>query len=139
MVDRSSSLSFLVCPSGPTASGRDVISLERWGNDAPERGSGEWTSPASDRRDAEHAVSNGRTLRSRRFRRLGCQLFPWAVKRPSWWGDRDLVTPIEMARHEASTTPWATLVVVAGAAHSVQLRSTNPAVLRVVSRFLLTP
>jgi pimeloyl-ACP methyl ester carboxylesterase len=52
-------------------------------------------------------------------------------------GDRDLVTPIELAQHEAARAPRATLVVIAGAGHSVQFRSANPAGFRTVNRFLL--
>jgi pimeloyl-ACP methyl ester carboxylesterase len=48
-----------------------------------------------------------------------------------------LVTPIELAQHEAARAPRATLVVIAGAGHSVQFRSANPAGFRTVNRFLL--
>jgi pimeloyl-ACP methyl ester carboxylesterase len=54
-------------------------------------------------------------------------------------GDRDLVTPIELARYEAAGARSATLVVVAGAGHSVQFRSVGHAGLRAIQRFLLAP
>jgi pimeloyl-ACP methyl ester carboxylesterase len=37
-------------------------------------------------------------------------------------GDRDLSTPLEWARDEAASAPLARLVIVHGAAHSVQTR-----------------
>jgi pimeloyl-ACP methyl ester carboxylesterase len=52
-------------------------------------------------------------------------------------GDRDLVTPIELAQHESASAPRATLVVVAGAGNSVQFRSANDTALRALTRFLL--
>jgi len=52
-------------------------------------------------------------------------------------GDRDLATPIEWARYEAAGAPRATLVVVAGAGHSVQTRSVSDAGRRAIYRFLL--
>ena len=52
-------------------------------------------------------------------------------------GDRDVVTPIEWARHEAASAPRATLVVVAGAGHTVQFRSISNAGKRAINRFLL--
>jgi pimeloyl-ACP methyl ester carboxylesterase len=51
--------------------------------------------------------------------------------------DRDLVTPIEMARHEAASAPRATLVVVAGAGHAVQFRAASDTGRRAINRFLL--
>jgi pimeloyl-ACP methyl ester carboxylesterase len=54
-------------------------------------------------------------------------------------GDRDLVTPIELARYEAAGAPRATLVVVAGAGHSVQFRAVSDAGKRAINRFLLAP
>jgi pimeloyl-ACP methyl ester carboxylesterase len=52
-------------------------------------------------------------------------------------GDRDLVTPIELARYEAAGARRARLVVSAGAGHSVLFRGARPAGLRAVYRFLL--
>jgi pimeloyl-ACP methyl ester carboxylesterase len=54
-------------------------------------------------------------------------------------GDRDLITPIELARREATAAPRATLVVVAGAGHSVQFRAVSDAGKRAINRFLLAP
>jgi fermentation-respiration switch protein FrsA (DUF1100 family) len=47
-------------------------------------------------------------------------------------GDRDLITPIEWARHEAAGAPRATLLIVAGAGHSVQFRAVSARVTVVV-------
>jgi pimeloyl-ACP methyl ester carboxylesterase len=51
-------------------------------------------------------------------------------------GRRDLSTPPAWAREEAAHAPGGQLVAVAGAGHSVQLRARNPAVRRMLSRFL---
>ncbi len=51
-------------------------------------------------------------------------------------GERDLSTPRVWARAEAALAPRGQLLAVAGAGHSVQLRARNPAVRRVLARFL---
>jgi pimeloyl-ACP methyl ester carboxylesterase len=51
-------------------------------------------------------------------------------------GERDLSTPLEWARQEASRAPEGRLVAVAGAGHSVQLRARDPAVRRILAGFL---
>lgn len=54
-------------------------------------------------------------------------------------GDRDMVTPIAWARYEAASARRATLVVVAGAGHSVQFRAVSDTGRRAINRFLLAP
>ena len=51
-------------------------------------------------------------------------------------GDRDLSTPVEWLREEAAVTPDATVVVVPGAGHSVQIRARDDAGRDAVARFL---
>jgi pimeloyl-ACP methyl ester carboxylesterase len=51
-------------------------------------------------------------------------------------GSRDLSTPLEWARREASLAPRGRLVVVAGAGHSVQMRAVSEEGRRAVARFL---
>jgi pimeloyl-ACP methyl ester carboxylesterase len=51
-------------------------------------------------------------------------------------GDRDLSTPLAWARAEAAMSPDGRLIEVHGAGHSVQLRARDPAVRRMVARFL---
>jgi pimeloyl-ACP methyl ester carboxylesterase len=51
-------------------------------------------------------------------------------------GERDLSTPLAWARAEAAKAPDGRLVAVAGAGHSVQLRARDPAVRRILGRFL---
>jgi pimeloyl-ACP methyl ester carboxylesterase len=53
-------------------------------------------------------------------------------------GERDLSTPLAWARAEAALAPRRELLVVPGAGHSVQLRARDPAVRRVLARFLST-
>jgi pimeloyl-ACP methyl ester carboxylesterase len=54
-------------------------------------------------------------------------------------GGHDLSTPLEWARQEAAKAPDGRLVVVPTSGHSVQLRSENGAVRRILARFLATP
>jgi pimeloyl-ACP methyl ester carboxylesterase len=54
-------------------------------------------------------------------------------------GARDLSTPLAWARREQAQAPEGRLVTVPGAGHSVQLRARNPAVSRVLARFLAQP
>lgn len=54
-------------------------------------------------------------------------------------GDRDLSTPLEWLYAQAAVTPRAQVVVVPGAAHSVQSRAANDAGRRAVYDFLLHP
>jgi pimeloyl-ACP methyl ester carboxylesterase len=51
-------------------------------------------------------------------------------------GERDLSTPLAWAREEAARAPQGQLVAVPGAGHSVQLRAADPAVRRLLQRFL---
>lgn len=51
-------------------------------------------------------------------------------------GERDLSTPLAWARQEAAHTPDGRLLAVPGAGHSVQLRARDPAVRRLLARFL---
>jgi pimeloyl-ACP methyl ester carboxylesterase len=51
-------------------------------------------------------------------------------------GARDLSTPLEWARIEASKAPDGRLVVLAKAGHSLQIRAAGPEVRQVVARFL---
>lgn len=51
-------------------------------------------------------------------------------------GERDLSTPLAWARAEAAMAPDGHLVEVPGAGHSVQLRARDPAVRRLLARFL---
>lgn len=52
-------------------------------------------------------------------------------------GDRDLSTPVEWLREQATRTPTPTVVIVPGAGHSVQNRATDDAGRQAVYRFLL--
>jgi pimeloyl-ACP methyl ester carboxylesterase len=52
-------------------------------------------------------------------------------------GDRDLSTPLEWARAEAELAPRGRLVVVPGAAHSIQMRERGDAGRRALQEFLL--
>jgi pimeloyl-ACP methyl ester carboxylesterase len=54
-------------------------------------------------------------------------------------GERDLSTPLAWARREQAQAPEGRLVPVPGAGHSVQLRARDPAVGRVLARFLAQP
>jgi pimeloyl-ACP methyl ester carboxylesterase len=51
-------------------------------------------------------------------------------------GQHDLSTPLAWARQEAALAPNGRLVAVPGAGHSVQLRARDPAVRRILARFL---
>ena len=51
-------------------------------------------------------------------------------------GERDLSTPLAWAREEAASAPDGQLVPVPGAGHSIQLRARDPAVRRILARFL---
>jgi pimeloyl-ACP methyl ester carboxylesterase len=51
-------------------------------------------------------------------------------------GERDLSTPLAWASQEAAQAPDGTLVAIPGAGHSVQLRARDPAVQRILARFL---
>jgi pimeloyl-ACP methyl ester carboxylesterase len=53
-------------------------------------------------------------------------------------GQRDLSTPLAWARAEAREAPGGRLFAVPGAGHSVQLRARDPAVRRILARFLGT-
>ena len=52
-------------------------------------------------------------------------------------GDRDLSTPLEWAREEAAHTPLGKLVIVHGAAHSIQNREPGDQGRKAVFAFLL--
>jgi pimeloyl-ACP methyl ester carboxylesterase len=52
-------------------------------------------------------------------------------------GDRDLSTPLEWAREEAARAPLAQLVIVHGAAHSVQTREPGDQGRQALYSFLL--
>jgi pimeloyl-ACP methyl ester carboxylesterase len=51
-------------------------------------------------------------------------------------GDRDLSTPLALARDEARRAPKGQLVVVHGAGHSTQLRATAPTARAALATFL---
>jgi pimeloyl-ACP methyl ester carboxylesterase len=51
-------------------------------------------------------------------------------------GEHDLSTPLAWAREEANKAPDGRLVLVPGAGHSVQTRAHDPAVRRILIRFL---
>ncbi len=52
-------------------------------------------------------------------------------------GDRDLVTPYELLYEQAESAHHPQIVIVPGAAHSIQNRATNPAGRQAVYEFLL--